>query len=135
MNRAGYSEDYEIGQWSLIMWRGAVASAIRGRRGQAFLRELRDALDAMPEKKLIAHDLKNECGVCAIGSVGERRGVNLTALDPDDYTTVAGTFGVAEALVREIEYENDEGTWLNETPEARWRRMRDWVEQQIKDPK
>jgi hypothetical protein len=37
MSRSGYSDDLE--NWSLIRWRGAVASAIRGRRGQAFLRE------------------------------------------------------------------------------------------------
>jgi hypothetical protein len=56
MSRSGYTEDCED-QWQLIRWRGAVRSAIRGKRGQAFLRELLAALDAMPEKRLIAGDL------------------------------------------------------------------------------
>ena len=55
MSRSGYHDG--IDQWDLIRWRGAVASAIRGKRGQAFLREMLDALDALPEPKLIAHDL------------------------------------------------------------------------------
>jgi hypothetical protein len=46
MSRSGYSDDHS--EWDLIRWRGAVASAIRGKRGQAFLRELLVALDAMP---------------------------------------------------------------------------------------
>ena len=41
-------------EWSLIRYRGAVKSAIRGKRGQAFLREMLAALDAMPEKRLSA---------------------------------------------------------------------------------
>lgn len=53
MSRSGYTDDTED-QWSLIRYRGAVASAIRGARGQAFLREMLTALDAMPEKRLIS---------------------------------------------------------------------------------
>jgi hypothetical protein len=37
MSRSGYSDDYGDDEpWQLIMWRGAVASAFRGRRGQPF---------------------------------------------------------------------------------------------------
>lgn len=125
MSRSGYSDDIE--NWSLIRWRGQVASAIRGKRGQAFLQELADALDALPEKKLIANDLQSECGVCAIGSVGAKRGVDMSKLDTHDYDTISATFGVAHQLVQEIEWENDEGGWYEETPEARWQRMRKWV--------
>ena len=60
MSRSGYSDD--CNGWDLIRWRGAVTSAIRGKRGRALLLELRDALDAMPEKALIAHDLVNSTG-------------------------------------------------------------------------
>jgi len=56
MSRSGYSDDCED-NWSWICWRGAVKSAIRGKRGQAFLRETLAALDALPERKLIAKDL------------------------------------------------------------------------------
>jgi hypothetical protein len=41
-----------------IRWQGVVKSAIRGKKGQAFLKELLSALDAMPEKKLIAEELE-----------------------------------------------------------------------------
>ena len=132
MSRAGYSDDCDD-NWSHIMWRGSVASATRGKRGQAFFKDLLAALDAMPEKKLIANDLIRDGEVCAIGSVGLARGVDLAAIDPEDYDKVADTFGIAPALVREIEYMNDEGWWRgHESPQIRWCRMRAWVSAQIK---
>ncbi len=133
MNRAGYSDDYDFDNWSLIRWRGQVASAIKGKRGQAFLRELIDALEAMPEKRLIAHELQEGANVCAIGSVGVRRGLDMSALDPDDPKPIAAAFGIATPLVREIEYMNDEGNWAA-TPEARWQLMRKWAEAQLWKP-
>lgn len=131
MSRAGYDDSCEDA-WSLIRWRGAVASAIRGKRGQAFLRELAETLDAMPEKRLIAHDLRKDGEVCAIGSVGTRRGVEMDKLDPEDAETIAAAFGIASPLVREIEWMNDEYGPFDETPERRWSRMREWVERQLK---
>jgi hypothetical protein len=38
MSRSGYSDDCD--GWALIRWRGAVNSAIKGRRGQQALREI-----------------------------------------------------------------------------------------------
>ena len=134
MSRAGYSDDAE----NIAMWRGQVASAIRGKRGQAFLREMLEALDAMPEKLLIAEDLRRDGNVCAIGTVGAKRGVDLEALDPYDYEALGRTFGIAYQLVCEIEYVNDERWFLagqyipNPTPEQRWQIVRDWVEEQIR---
>ncbi len=130
MSRAGYSDDI-CDNWQHIMWRGQVASAIRGKRGQAFLRELIDALDTMPEKRLIAHDLQLGSGVCAIGSVGVRRGVDMSTIDPEDWDGIAGTFGIAAPLVREIEYMNDEADW-QDNPEKRWQRVRDWAASNLK---
>lgn len=124
MSRSGYSDD--IDQWALIRWRGQVASAIRGKRGQQFLRDLVAALDAMPEKRLITNSLEEGGNVCAIGSVGKARGVDMTGLDPDDSETVAHAFNIADQLAREIVYENDEGPYA-ETPEERWSRMRAWA--------
>ncbi|MDE2469410.1 MAG: hypothetical protein KGL35_11855 [Bradyrhizobium sp.] len=155
MSRSGYDNDGDYEPWSHIMWRGQVASAIRGKRGQSFLRELVAALDAMPEKRLIAHNLivspadtygpppewqfyrdikaDSECGVCAIGAVGVKRGVNLYSLDPDNYNSIADAFGIAPQLVQEIECINDD-TWFGaNTPEARWQRVRDWAAARIKD--
>jgi hypothetical protein len=133
MSRSGYSDDVED-NWALIMWRGAVASSIRGKRGQAFLREMLATLDAMPSKRLIPHDLEAGGEVCAIGAVGAKRGIDMTKIDPEDNETVAGTFDIAVPLVREIVYVNDDYA-LNETPERRWARMRNWVVRQIKTDK
>jgi hypothetical protein len=134
MSRSGYSDDYDK-QWRFIMWRGAVASAINGKRGQAFLPEMIAALDGLPEKRLIPHDLikrgADADNVCAIGSVGLLRGVDMNALDPENYDAIAATFKVAPALVQESEYINDEANYWPETPEARWKRMRDWAEQHL----
>lgn len=133
MSRSGYSEDGD--QWDLIRWRGAVNSAIRGQRGQQFLTELLEQLDAMPVKRLIADELQDQEGdVCALGAVGLRRGVDLRKLDPEDSESVADAFNIAPALAREIVYENDEGSWYGETPEGRWTRIRAWVSKRIQQP-
>ena len=131
MSRSGYSEDCET--WDMIRWRGAVKSAIRGARGQAFLQEMLAALDAMPEHKLVEGELEQD-GVCAIGAVGRARGVDMSKVDAEDPDVVAQVFGIAPALAAEIVFENDEaaGYWSKETPEARWARMRKWVASQIK---
>lgn len=137
MSRAGYSDDCD--QWDLIKWRGQVAGAIRGKRGQAFLRELIDALEAMQERRLIAHELgslsvaRRAYEVCALGSVGVRRGMQIEAFDPEDTDRLADAFGIAHQLVREIEFMNDEA-YFGDTPEGRWRFIRDWAESQLAKP-
>lgn len=131
MSRSNYTEDGD--HWSLICWRGAVTSAIKGRRGQAFLRDLIAALDAMPEKRLIANELQEDGEVCALGALGLVRGLDLETVDPEDPKGVADLFGIAPALAREIVYENDEGAWRKETAEDRWKRMRAWAVSQLRD--
>lgn len=131
MSRSGYVDDMDD-TWALIKWRGQVASAIRGKRGQSFLRELIAALDAMPAKRLIAHDLEREGNVCAIGSVGARRGVDMSKLDPEDPEGIAGAFGIAHQLVQEIEYMNDEA-YFGSTPEGRWQFIRAWAVENLRD--
>lgn len=130
MSRSGYNDD--CGGWDLIRWRGAVNSALKGKRGQAFLAELRDALDAMPDKRLIADSLQAEGEFCTIGVLGAKRGVDMAVLDPDDREAVGEAFGISPAMASEIVFMNDEGSWQAETPEQRWTRMRDWVESNIK---
>ena len=132
MSRSGYSDSCD--GWELIRWRGAVASAIGGKRGQHLLREMRDALDAMPVKRLIAEDLVTPEGeVCALGAVGCRRNLpGLVDLDVYDRTTVARAFGVAEALVAEIAYKNDDEA--PDDPARRWAYMRRWVDEQLAAP-
>jgi hypothetical protein len=135
MSRSGYNEDYDDDNWSLIRYRGMVASATRGERGQALFRDILIAMNGMPVKRLIAHALEHNGAVCAIGAAGRVRGVDMSKLDPDDAETVASKFNVADCLAREIVFENDENSgWKKETPEARFERMRKWVRRQIKDP-
>jgi hypothetical protein len=133
MSRSGYIEDYES-NWPMICWRGAVASAIRGRRGQAFLRDMLTALDSLEDKCLIKSDLVTPYGdVCAIGAVGVSRGINMTPIDPEDRDSVANTFGISPALAAEIMYLNDEWPY-RETPKDRFSRMRAWIASEIKTP-
>ena len=129
MSRSGYSDD--CCGWDLVRWRGAVASAIRGKRGQEFLKELLAALEAMPKKELIAYHLAEGGQFCAIGVVGGKRGVDMDGFDEFDRDEVAGIFNIAPALVAEIAFMNDEAGWYDEQPEARWHRMRQWVSDQI----
>ena len=88
MSRSGYSDDSDdsddCNDWAFIRWRGAVDSAILGRRGQRLLKEMRQALDAMPVKQLIAEELERDGLVCALGAVGRARGLNMTGIDPED---------------------------------------------------
>lgn len=129
MSRSGYSEDCD----NIGLWRGAVERAIRGKRGQAFLREMAAALDAMPVKELVAGEIVRDSEhVCAIGSVALARGLDVTELNIYCGESVGEAFGVASALALEIAYENDEaGPWRGETDAERWTRMRAWVDDQI----
>jgi hypothetical protein len=129
MSRSDYCNDGD--NWGLIRWRGAVNSAIKGRRGQQFLRDLRDAMDSMQEKELIADELEFQGQFCALGAVGHARGIDLRKIDPDDSWHVSKVFGIANALAREIVYMNDEGVYFEETPEQRFARMRTWADEQI----
>lgn len=136
MSRSGYTDDIED-YWAYICWRGAVNSSIRGKRGQAFLKELLEALDAMPKKRLIAEELQDVTGnYCALGVLGSKRGLDIANIDPYDSQQVAKTFGIANALAREIVFINDEGCYCSkETPEKRWARVREWVAENIESEK
>jgi len=131
MSRSGYYDCGDIDQWDLIRWRGAVASATRGARGQKLLKELLQALDAMPVKELIADEFVSASGeVCALGALAKKKNIDVSNVDPDDPEQVARAFGIAEALAREIEFMNDEGGDI-EIEAHRWARMREWVAKQI----
>lgn len=139
MSRSGYHDDYD-NRWQLICWRGAVNSAMNGQRGQAFFREMLIALDALPEPKLVAHHLVKYDGptdanmVCAIGAVGLKRNVDMTNIDPEDSSSVAGKFNISDALAREIVYMNDEWGPSKETNTERYYRMRRWIKACIRGP-
>src|SRR5262245_36131076 len=118
MSRSGYSDDCD-GNWGWIQWRGRVASAMRGKRGQAFLQEMLEAMAALPVHRLISDELEGADrisfshwglieaeSVCAIGAVGKARGIDMTGLDPEDYETVAAKFNIPTVLAQEIVYMN-----------------------------
>ena len=131
MSRSGYSDDC-YGP-ALNMWRGAVNRALNGRRGQAFLREMAEALDAMPVKELVADEVVRDSEhVCAMGAVCVARKLNVSELDINDRDAVGDLLGIAPAMAAEIAWENDEhGPWRGETPAERWTRMRAWVSENL----
>lgn len=154
MSRSGLVEDCDE-QWMEALWRGRVANARRGRRGQKFFRDLLAALDAMPVKELQAmtfDDGGEDGGCCALGALARAKGLDITNADPEDDQVaeeLAVKFDVADCLTREVIWANDEwdsgyrrvrdytGEHLGfrpDTPAERWQRMRKWVEGQIKKP-
>ncbi len=135
MSRSGYSDDYDDDTYlRLGSWRGRVASALRGKRGQKLLFDLVTALDAMPVKRLIKDDLRVEsedtsaCGVCALGAVAKLRGIDTAPLeelvDANEHDGLGAAFDIAGPLAAEIMYENDENAL---SPEQRWQYMRKWA--------
>ena len=134
MSRSGYSDDNE----NIAMWRGMVASAIRGKRGQQFLKELIASLEAMPEKKLIKNELVTATGeVCALGCVGQARGLDMTKFDPDEdpeflAEQLGKAFNIAPCLAQEVQYLNDEWNY-SWTPEQRWAAVHKWAQENLKE--
>lgn len=136
MSRSGFNEGYDDDdQWRAALYQGQIASATRGKRGQALLRDILIGMNGMIVKRLIANELEEADGaVCAIGAAGRLRGVDMSKIDPDDADTVAAEFNVADCLAREIVWINDDLGPRGETPEQRFIRMRRWLRREIKDP-
>ena len=132
MSRSGYSDDCDGS--ALNLWRGAVEQSIRGKRGQAFLRETLAALDAMTAKELAAESLYEPASgaFCTLGVVGKARGVDLEKLEYAEVEEVADVFGIAQSLAAEIMYMNDD-EYDHHSPEHRWSHMRNWIASQIKE--
>jgi hypothetical protein len=138
LSRSGFTDDGDD-ELEMGRWRGILASATRGKRGQVFFRALVAALDAMPEKRLIANELERDGEVCALGALGRARGVDMSRLRPEDdecgdeiewdYGALGDAFAVAPSLTREVMFMNDELD--NRTPEARWEKVRRWAAYQI----
>lgn len=140
MSRSGY-DDCDCGDYRLAnLYRANVDRAFAGKRGQAFLKEMLAAMDALPDKKLIFGVMQEDSGeVCAIGSVGKARGIDMERLnrlaeedDPQLAFAISRKFGITRHMAAEIMFMNDgyRHAW-EETPEARFTRMRKWIESQI----
>lgn len=128
MSRSNYSDD--VDGWSLIRWRGQVASAIRGVRGQRLLMDMAAAMDEMQRKVLIADALEKDGDYCALGVVGHARGIDVAAMDPENMVALADALDIAPQLAQEIAFLNDEYYTMS-TPWDRWKRMRLWVRAHI----
>lgn len=130
--------------------RGQIASAIRGKRGQALLRLIRDALDAIPNKQLGSDSLRGDKGCyCAIGAAYWFSDKPLPYVDHPDYEdfeideliidSASAHLNAAEILIQEIMWNNDECVRLKrgEIPamlrRRRWLWMRAWVDNRIKE--
>ncbi len=140
MGRSGYVDDCD--EWSPFqeLYPSILRRSIEGKRGQAFLHELATAMDAMPEKKLIAEVLVTRDGqCCTMGVICKTRGIDVSKIAYDDQAEVGKALGISESMARSIAFHNDddfgEETDGDETPEARWIRMRKWVNEQLKEPK
>jgi len=73
MGREWGENDEEDYPNQFALQRQAVENALAGRRGQALLREAEAALLAMPDKRLIAHDIVREGQVCFVGAIAAHR--------------------------------------------------------------
>jgi len=126
MSRSGYSDDLD--PLELGAWRGQVASAIRGKRGQKMLTDLKDALQAMTKRELVHGELSRpDGGVCALGALGVSRGVDMSTIDPHNTEDVGRAFDIARQLAAEVVSLNDDGCVGVETETQRWWRMHAWV--------
>ena len=148
---------YEESEMPPQLWQQAVQNAIRGKRGQKVLRELREALLALPHKRLIRGYLVHEGEVCVVGALVRSRlesgpvpipdyycaktSVSSLAemeealwqwLDLDTMTLEIGEkLGLTQALVCALAVENDEEGPAKETPEQRYERILRWVERNL----
>lgn len=144
--RFGYDGDWEAMPYE--MWQHNLELAIGGKRGQAALRELRDALVALPERKLISGALcrVNPAGpptFCVVGALayhkrtklGERPEEVIESLLGDDIgpeeTAQAGRrIGLVWTLAWELGFKNDE-EYRGLTDEQRFEKFLAWTELMI----
>jgi len=84
----------------------------------------------MPDKRLIAWELRADGEVCTLGAVLVAKGADPDKYDPEDHDALGNVLNVAPCLIREIEALNDE--YAPTDPEKRWAYMRQKVASLIK---
>jgi hypothetical protein len=146
MSRSSYSDDWgDEFPGQMELFRANVERSIKGKAGQARLRELRDALVALPVKELhpsiFADGTAEAPKVCGLGAWAlAKAGGNPDAAhamvpgDADDYETAVAlkSHGWPKLVVLEAVYENDE-SWrsMRETPAERYHRILAWVNENL----
>lgn len=143
MSRSGYSEDGWGDEYASLRagaWRANLRRMYRGQKARKFLTELRDALDALPERRLVANAFETEGAFCALGTVAKSRGVPMPEWDAeDDYDYGEGAsedagvaLHISKTLAAEIMHVNDDSSG-DETPEQRWLRVRHWAAKKLRE--
>lgn len=144
MSRVEYNDFYD-GAYTYEMQCRTLMNATSGRRGQAAVRLLVDALDALPVHRLIADYVQRGGEVCAVGALvvqarvnaGLERTVALASLPAGDnvldweVAALATEYvNIAHTLAWRMVEINDEDT-AGMTPEERWQYVRDWAVSQL----
>lgn len=133
----------------MYAWDANLDRQIKGKRGQAFLRELLAALEALPSKRLVANELAKDGEVCTLGALALKRRTDAgedrervladlgsICVDPDQEPDDERAYEDMEAWAKRvlacpsmlafvIPHENDED-WRS-TPEQRYTAMVMWV--------
>lgn len=137
------------------LWEANWQRHLHGAGGQKALCDLRDALLALPDKRLIRERLADESGcVCAVAAVALHRRTNkgesrdaviadlaaklvpderwgeIDAYEAEEQTMEVGmAVGLKRAMAVKLAYQNDQS--YEETPEQRYERVLRWVESKI----
>lgn len=132
------------------LWEANQRRSLKGKKGQAALRELEAALLALPEPRLIADEFENAQGeVCALGALARFKGKeNPKTADvlihdevyneyyDDGYLMegagleLAASMDVPRMVALAIIYHNDD-SWQPLTPEQRYDRVLAWTRRQL----
>lgn len=150
---ARFDGDYENEYNAWALWEQATTIALGSVKGQQILRDLRDALLALPSKRLISGQLACKGEVCTMGALAayrrrdEDRAEVLAELErkidydedgpyggweADEATILVGQeVGVGVALSSHMAWLND--SYGSVTPEQRYERVLAWTETAIQD--
>lgn len=146
MSRSCYGDDYgDEFPGQMDLFRANVRRSIRSRAGQARLRELRDALLALPNKELEADTFADGTPeaprVCALGAwalakangdVAAAKAMVPTDADDHDTYDALKPHGWPRLVVLDAVWMNDDGgVYRSETPAQRYARVLAWVEREL----
>lgn len=130
-------------------WEHNLSRSIAGKKGQAALRELRQALLALPEPKLVTGLFTTAEGLCCtLGALaayrkGREEGISITeaaralhdAVDPEDsdlHVEEGKKAGLSETLAWHLGYQNDDSYEFGRaSPEERFAGVLCWVNENI----
>lgn len=129
-----FSDEYDGTEAEWAFHEANVRRALNGKHGQKNLREIEQALLAMPDKRLCEGALQEPDGlVCVIGAYGLWKGLELPKGGGDYWSTIelGLKLGMTGTLTHEIASTNDAD--YVETPEERYWRVLGWVRSEIKE--